>query len=323
MLLLALVFLASFGLVAGGVAFVERDRLAAARAARARLLRHVPRTADADAPGLVRGAVRVSGFRVLERFLLDTPLGRVVTARAGAAVRAAGVQRTAGEVVLGTTVSAALGVLLGVLLDSTPAALVLGALGALLPGLVLGRIATRRSATFDAQLPEALETIANSLRAGYSLPAAVEFAASETPTPLGGELARLRDEQRLGMEVRDALGGFADRVGTDDARMFVTAVLIQRETGGNLADLLANLAALVRERQAFKLRVAALTAEPRMSALVLALLPLGVLVMMLLLNAAYVQPLFEQPTGRMLLGGAMLLSGGGYLVMRRVGTVEL
>ena len=321
---LALVFVVTFALVAFGVAYVDRTRLAAARAARARLLPHIPRASADDIPGLVRSVARLSGFRTLERFLLDTPYGRAVTARAALALKRAGlVHRTVGELVLVSAVGAGLGALLGSLAGVMLLTLGLGALGATIPWFVLSRLAARRRATYDDQLPPALETIANSLRAGYSLPAALEFAAAETLAPLGDELARLRDEQRLGLDARETLASFADRVATDDVRMFVTALLIQRETGGNLADLLGNLAALMRERQTFRKKVAALTAEPRMSAMVLALLPFGVFAAMAVIDYSYVRPMLHDPTGRAALAGATVFTLVGYVVMRRLGEVEL
>lgn len=317
-------FLVTFVGVAVGVAYVDRTRFAAARAARARLLPHVPRAGGGDVPGLMRGATRLSGFALLEKLLLDTKVGRRTARAATLALKRAGlVHRAAGELVLATVLLAATGWLAGSLFGSLPVALVGAAVGAVLPWQLLARMATRRRATYDAQLPPALETIANSLRAGYSLPAALEFASAETPAPLGDELARLRDEQRLGLDARETLASFAERVATTDVRMFVTALLIQRETGGNLADLLGNLAALMRERQVFKKKVAALTAEPRISALVLAALPFVVFLAMMALDYSYVQPMLTQPAGRATLVGAVVFTLVGYVVMRHVGDVEL
>ena len=118
-------------------------------------------------------------------------------------------------------------------------------------------------AAFEAQLPEALDMLVNALQAGYSLQAAMEFVGREMPEPLGPEFVRFYDEQRLGMEVRMALLRFQERVGTIDARMFVTSLLIQRETGGNLGEVLTNLATLMRERVTFRVQLATLTAEPQ------------------------------------------------------------
>ncbi|GJG85659.1 hypothetical protein tb265_08400 [Gemmatimonadetes bacterium T265] len=319
-LALALVFLGTFGLVAGGALFADRKRLAAVRAVRARLAAPLPGAAVAEGSvRLLRGADRLSGFALLERLL--TPWKG--TARIAEALRRAGVERTVGEFVLATAAAGSTGLAVGDFVAGAAGGLALAALAAGAPWLLLFRLAKTRVASFEAQLPEALDAIVNSLKAGYSFPAALEFAAGEVPAPLGPELARVRDEQRLGVETRPALAAMADRVGTPDVRMFVTAVLVQRETGGNLAELLADLAALVRDRAAFRGRVAALTAEPRMSAIVLAMLPVSLFALLYWLNRPYMQPLVSTPFGRLLLITSASLSLGGYFVMRKLGDVEL
>jgi len=317
---LALVFLGTFGLVAGGVLFADRKRLAAVRAVRVRLAAPLPGAAVAEGSvRLLRGADRLSGFGLLERVLARWK----GTARVAEALRRAGVDRTVGEFVLATAAASATGLALGDFVAGGAGGLALAALCAFAPWLLLWRLTKTRVASFEAQLPEALDAIVNSLKAGYSFPAALEFAAGEVPAPLGPEFARVRDEQRLGVEARPALAAMAERVGTADMRMFVTAVLVQRETGGNLAELLADLAVLVRDRAAFRGRVAALTAEPRMSAIVLALLPVTLFGLLYLLNRPYMQPLMSTPFGRLLLITSAILSVGGYLVMRKLGDVEL
>ncbi|MDQ6926522.1 MAG: type II secretion system F family protein [Candidatus Eremiobacteraeota bacterium] len=320
LLTLVLVFLGTFGLIAGGVLFADRKRLAAVRAVRIRLAATLPGATVAEGSvRLLRGDDRLSGFALLER-MLERWTG---TARVAEALRRAGVERTVGEFVLATAAAASTGLALGDLVAGAAGGLALAALAAFVPWLLVWRLAKTRTANFEAQLPEALDAIVNSLKAGYSFPAALEFAAGEVPLPLGPELARVRDEQRLGVEARPALAAMADRVGTPDMRMFVTAVLVQRETGGNLAELLADLATLVRDRAAFRGRVAALTAEPRMSAVVLALLPVTLFGLLYVLNRPYMQPLFSTPFGRLLLITSAVLSIGGYFVMRKLGDVEL
>ena len=318
-LTLALVFVGTLALVMGAVLFADRHRLAAARAVRERLAAPLPGVAGAErAVRLVRSVERLSGFTFLERALVAWS----GTARLAESLRRAGVRRTVGEFVLAVAACAAGGLALGNLVVGAAAGAALAGLFGAAPWLLVWRLAKLRARSYEAQLPEALDAVVNSLRAGYSFPAALEFAAGEVPAPLGSELARVRDEQRLGVEARAALLGFAERVGTTDARMFVTAVLVQRETGGNLAELLSDLAALVRDRTAFRGRVAALTAEPRMSALVLALLPVLLFVMMLVMNRAYMQPMLVKPLGRLMLTTSAVLSLGGYLVMRKLGDVE-
>jgi tight adherence protein B len=224
---------------------------------------------------------------------------------------------------LASAAGGAAGLSLGAALAGPAAGALLAAPLALAPTLAASRLAGARAATYETQLPAALDAIVNSLKAGYSFPAALEFASGEVPAPLGPELARVRDEQRLGVEARPALLALAERVGTSDVRMFVTAVLVQRETGGNLAELLDDLARLVRDRAAFRGRVAALTAEPRMSALVLACLPVFLFFALLAMNPDYMRPMLALPLGRLLLGAAAALTLGGYLVMRKLGDVQL
>src|SRR5690606_38883612 len=105
---------------------------------------------------------------------------------------------------------------------------------------------------FETAFPDALDLMTNALRAGYSLQAAMEFVGRESQPPLRGEFLRFYDEQRLGLDVRTALMAMQERIGTEEARLFVTSLVIQRETGGNLVELLTNIATLIRERLTFQ-----------------------------------------------------------------------
>lgn len=317
---LTLVFLGTLALVAGGALFVDRKRLTASRTVRERLAAPLPGELGTERTvRLVRGEDRLSGFEFLQQALARWERTEHLADR----LRRAGLTTTVGEFVLMVAVAAAGGLAVGTFVIGLAVGLVLGAVAVGAPWLVLAQLTKRRMARFEAQLPEAIDAIVNSLKAGYSFPAALEFASGEVPGPLGPELARVRDEQRLGVEARPSLLGFADRVGTPDARMLVTAVLVQRDTGGNLAELLGDLAQLVRDRTAFRGRVAALTAEPRMSALVLALLPVGLFIVMMCFNRSYMEPMVTTPLGRLMLTAAALFSVGGYLFMRKLGDVEL
>jgi tight adherence protein B len=317
-LLLVMVFGASLGLCAIAVMAFETEERRTRRAAMARLRRRGEGREEEEV-SLLRRAQRLSGIGALDQLLADRAITRDLLAR----FDRAGIRRPPGEFVLVTVALAAACFTAGLYTVGplAGAALGVGALG--VPYWVLGLITAARVRRLDAQLPEALDALVSSLRAGYSFPAALDFAAGEIPAPLGPELARARDEQRLGVDVRTVLASLADRLGSTDARMLVTAVLLQRETGGNLAELLANLATLVRERAQFRGHVRALTAEPRMSAIVLALMPLAVFLVLLVVNPGYVRPMLDTDMGRRLLlfaGGASLV---GYVVMRRLGRVEL
>ncbi|MEO6528480.1 MAG: type II secretion system F family protein [Gemmatimonadaceae bacterium] len=192
-----------------------------------------------------------------------------------------------------------------------------------LPYFWLRRKQSKREGAFEAQLPDSLDMLVNALQAGYSLQAAIDFVGRETPAPLGPEFVRFYDEQRLGMEVRMALLRLQERVGTVDAKMFVTALLIQRETGGNLGEVLTSLANLMRERVTFRLQLATLTAEPRMSAKVLASLPLAVVALISVINPEFMQPLLETSMGHKLLVYAACSVSVGYLVMSKIANVDL
>lgn len=313
------VFAATFGLVAVAGLLLDTEQGRARRAAIARLERRGEGAQAVEAVNLLRRAQRLSAIGVLERLLS----GRALTWRLLALLDRAGVLRPPGEVVLLATACAAGAFTAALYTIGAAAGAVLAVAGGALPFWVLGRMAAARARQYEAQLPDALDAIVNALKAGYSFPAALDYVAGELSAPLGPELARARDEQRLGVDARAVLTALADRVGTTDARMFVTAVLLQRETGGNLAELLANLAMLVRERAQFRGRVAALTAEPRLSALVLALMPIAVLLLLLFVNPDYVRPLTTTTTGRGLLTFAGVACTLGYAVMRRIGAVEL
>ncbi len=318
-LLLAFVFIATAGACIGGVLFVDRRRLAAADAIRERLAMPIARDVlDGDAVRLVRGVDRHSGFAFLDRWLTD----RSLSTRIGDVLRRAGLTFSVGEFLLASAAAGAAALAVGTVYLGPLVGLAAAPIGAMLPRVVVWQRTRARVARLEAQLPEALDAIVNSLKAGHSFPAALEYSAGEVPAPLGPELARVRDEQRLGVESRTALEALAARVETSDMRMFVTAVLIQRETGGNLAELLQGLATLVRERAAFRGRVAALTAEPRISAIVLALLPVVLLVLLSVLNPDYIRPMYTTTFGHMLLGAAGVLSVIGYFVMRSLGDVE-
>jgi tight adherence protein B len=248
--------------------------------------------------------------------------GRALTTRIAIELARAGSDRKAGQFLL-TTIAFAVGGLVVGQRYGIVGSFLLAIVGSSLPILWLKRQQTKRVAAFESQLPEALDMLVNALQAGYSLQAAMDFVGRETPAPLGPELGRFYDEQRLGMEVRIALLRFQERVGTIDAKMFVTSLLIQRETGGNLGEVLTNLAALMRERVSFRLQLATLTAEPRMSARVLASLPIAVVLVLGSINPTFVQPLLHTNTGQKLLIYAAVSVLIGYVLMARIADVEI
>jgi tight adherence protein B len=315
---LVLVFLGTILLLVGGFAFLNRRRLSEQAFARERLMGRVRPTGERVA-SILRDE-RVSDVDAINQALS----GKGVTEWASAQLALAGSTRSAGEFLMTCVVAVAAGALIGSrLLGGAPGLLLGIGLGGTLPVALLKRQQAQRARKFEEQLPEALDMLVNALRAGYSLQAAMEFVGNEVPTPLGPEFARFYDEQRLGIEVRTALLRLQERVGTYDIKMFVTALLIQRETGGNLAEVLANISNLMRERVAFRGQVDTLTAEPKMSARVLAGLPVGVFLIVYAMNPDYLRPLLVTPQGHSMIAYAITSVIVGYVVLMRIAKIDL
>ena len=315
LLLLAVVFFVTVLFVMGGYAFVNRRRLAAAEAARARL------RAGLDPGGGAINILRDDRSSEIP-FLNQLLSGRALTYRIGVELQKAGSKRKEGEFILASIATAVVGLVLGQQIHPV-AALGLGAVGLFTPYLLVKRQQGRRLARFEEQLPDALDMLVNALKAGYSLQAGMEFVGKEVAEPLGPEFARFHDEQRLGVDVREALLNLQERIGTTDIKMFVTSLLIQRETGGNLGEILTNLSNLMRERAAFRGHLATLTAEPKMSARVLAALPVATFLILGLMSRDFMMPLITTQIGRMFMLYAAVSVVIGYLVMMKIADVEM
>jgi tight adherence protein B len=193
------------------------------------------------------------------------------------------------------------------------------AVGALGPWWYLGRRRKRRKKKFEAALPETLQLMSGSLAAGLSLAQSVDTIVREGTEPIAGEFRKVLVETRLGLSLETALQGVADRFESKDFDWVVMAINIQRQVGGNLAELLNTVAATMREREYIRRQVAALAAEGKLSAMVLGGLPPAFLLYLVLANRSYVMVLFTRPMGiAMLIGGAMILSVGIFWMSRIV-----
>jgi tight adherence protein B len=190
------------------------------------------------------------------------------------------------------------------------------------PWLALRQIASRRMAAFEAQFPDALELLTRAMRAGHSLGVGFQLVGEEMGDPIASEFAQVSEEIKFGLDVRRALANLAHRIDVPDLPYFVAAVLIQRETGGNLAELLEKLGALVRERAKFHGKLRALTAQGRLAATVLALWPGVTVGLLIFIHPFYVQPLLETTTGHIALLGSAGLVGAGYLIARQLAKVK-
>ena len=170
-------------------------------------------------------------------------------------------------------------------------------LGFFLPYAYASHMRTKRFQKFEEKFPEAIDTLARAVRAGHAFTTALEMIANEVAEPVAGEFRQLYEEQKFGLPVRDALLNLADRVPLVDVKFFVTAVMLQRETGGNLAEILDNLSYVIRERFKILRQVRVHTAQGRLTMVLLMALPPTIVVLMLLINPGFIQPLFTDPLG--------------------------
>ncbi|TWT76405.1 Bacterial type II secretion system protein F domain protein [Planctomycetes bacterium CA13] len=181
----------------------------------------------------------------------------------------------------------------------------------------------RRLAKFGVQMPEALELLGRSLRAGHSLNAGFDLVAKQMDAPLATEFARCFEEQNFGIPLDEAIEGMADRVPNMDIRFFATAVILQRQTGGDLAEILDKIGYIIRERLQIHGQIQALTGEGRMSGAVLLALPPVLFLVMLKLNYEYIMMLFTDEIGRYLLGVALVSQIIGALMIKKIITIKV
>jgi tight adherence protein B len=196
-------------------------------------------------------------------------------------------------------------------------------LGALLPWMWLGFRRSRRRKAFNTSLPDTLQLMSGSLAAGLSLAQSVDTIVREGVEPVSSEFKRVLVETRLGVSLEDALDGVAERFDSKDFAWVVMAIKIQRQVGGNLAELLDTVAATMREREYMRRQVAALAAEGKLSAWVLGGLPPGFMLYLLMTNRDYVIVMFTDPIGWAMLAGAGMLLGLGIFWMSKLAKVEV
>jgi tight adherence protein B len=194
---------------------------------------------------------------------------------------------------------------------------------ALLPPAVISYLGNRRRKQFEALLPDTLQLLASTMRAGYSLMQGVEAVSQEVSEPMGRELRRVVTEARLGRPLEEALDGIASRMDSGDFAWAVMAIRIQREVGGNLAELLVTVAETMTERERLRRDVNALTAEGKISAIVLGLLPIGLGLFIYTANPGYMDPLFDETIGKIMLFGSILLALFGFYWMKKTIEVDI
>ena len=203
------------------------------------------------------------------------------------------------------------------------AALAAGAALGLAPLWYARRQARLRLRGFEEQFPDCLEFVSRSMRAGHAFSAAIEMAYREFSEPLAGELRRTFEEQHLGQPLEVVLRKLAERVPSMDVQFFVAAVLLQRRTGGNLAELLDKLAQLIRERFKLRARIRTVSAQGVMSGRILSAIPVAVGGMMFMANPKYARFFIDDPTGNQMLAAAIGMQVLGYLIIRKIVTIEV
>lgn len=198
-----------------------------------------------------------------------------------------------------------------------------GIIGFCLPLLMLRIKIDRRIKAFNLQLGDTLVLVANSLRTGYSFMQAIEMVSREMPKPIGEEFGRVLKEMNLGITTEDAMNNMAKRVNSDDLDLSITAVLIQRQVGGNLAEVLTSIASTIRERVKIKGQIKTLTAQGRISGMIIGILPFGIGGIIYVINPEYIKVLFTHPMGKMMLAVGVVSQLIGMLVIRKIINIDI
>lgn len=323
--MLALIVIIVFAVVAFGVFLV--GTVLDQRSARARLLRDrlaaVQKAAEREPSeelALLRDEV-LSEIPALDSLLRrSSQIANLQTL-----LSQAGLEMRAGNMLVVCLISAVVvGVITLVFSKNEPMFAAVGVLvGALLPYSYASFQRTRRFQKFEELFPEAIDTLARAVRAGHAFTTALELIANEVADPVSSEFRKLFEEQKFGLPVRDALLNLAERVPLVDVKFFVTAVMLQRETGGNLAEILDNLSYMIRERFKIMRQVKVFTAQGRLTMVLLMALPPVVVVVMLMMSPSFIRPLFDDPLGHTAIVIGITLQTIGYFVIRRIIQIQV
>lgn len=270
--------------------------------------------AQATVP-IIRRAVELTGEMADRRGLLDKV--EMKLERANLPLRAA-------EAMFFTAAATAiLSILVFVVTQNVLVALLVGAAAVVIPIAVLNFKIRARSKAFVRQLPDMLSLLAGTLKAGYSVGQGFESVSTEISDPMGRELRRVVTETRLGRSLEESLDSVAERMDSDDFKWTVMAIRIQREVGGNLAELLMTVAETMTQRERLRRDVSTLTAEGRISAVIIGLLPPGLAAVLMVMNPAYISELFQPGLGYALLFAAVVMMGIGFAWMKKCITIEV
>lgn len=214
-------------------------------------------------------------------------------------------------------------VLLYLLTKLVPLALLGLIFGFVLPDLLVNSIKSKRGEKLNSQLPEALDILSNGLRAGLSFTQAMSVASQELESPIKDEFSKVVRDNSLGMSLEKALQDFSDRTDDEDIDMLIMALIIQRKVGGNLTEILDTIAATIRDRVRIRGEVKTLTAQGKMSAIIISLLPVGVALMIFIVNPSYMMELFQNKIGLILVGLALVMEVVGMYVLFKMTDIEV
>ena len=192
-----------------------------------------------------------------------------------------------------------------------------------LPIFVIKKIGTKRIHSFEHQFPDALDMMSNAIRAGFSINRAIQLVGNESSDPLGLEFRKISEEINLGVPFKDALINLSNRINSMDIKLFITAILIQRESGGNLNEVLSKLSNTIRERFRLAGQIRTFTAQGRLSQLILGFLPVGFGAIMALINPEYISVFFTEPLGQKLIVVAVIMQLLGYISINRITKIRL
>jgi len=216
-----------------------------------------------------------------------------------------------------------LGSLLPFLLNGPTTAIALAVVGAAAPYLFVRHKRKKRMDKFEEQFPEALDFLSRSMRAGHAFTISLEMLGEELADPLGQEFRALFNEQNLGAPIDIALRNFSERVPLLDARFFTSSVLLQKQTGGNLSEILTRLSYVIRERFRLKGQVKAASAHGRLTATILTVLPVATMLGLLVVAPGYLQSMAENPTGKFMIGGAIVAQILGNFFIKKIINIKV
>jgi tight adherence protein B len=317
--MIGLITFATFVLVLCIVLLIGKvmgQRSASARLYRDRLQSINQAAARGGSPelDLLRSEV-LSEIPILQRFLAGSAYGQGLQRRLAQAQMK---MRPGFFIVLTVATTAVFGLITYAVTRHMLLTLLFTLAGAALPTLFVNYRRRKRFKRFEDKFPEAIDLLGRSIRAGHAFSTALELLATETEEPIAGEFRKLFEEQKFGLPLRDALVNLGERIPLIDVKFFGTAVLLQKETGGNLAELLDKLSYVMRERFKILRQLRVYTAQGRLTLLVLMALPPALLLVLSIFNPEFIRPLFHDPMGHNLIAVGLALQALGYFLIRRI-----